>query len=69
MNGEVQVRIRHAEQVRAVPLTTWPVAELESLVRQVRYWGVYEGGGSGEVTGQWVIGDDDAHFEIVVEAE
>jgi len=67
MSGEVQVRIRHAEEVRAVPLTMWPVSGLEELLRHVRTWGVYDGGE--ELTGQWVVGTDGAYFEIVVETE
>jgi len=70
MSGEVQVRIRLAEEVRAVQLTTWPLSGLEGLVRHLRSWGVYDGTGEdAELTGQFVIDGDAAYFEVIVGGE
>jgi hypothetical protein len=67
MSGEVQVRIRHAEEARAVPLTIWPVTGLEGLVRHLKSWGVYdETEDDAELVGQFVIDGGEAYFEIIV---
>jgi hypothetical protein len=70
MSGEVQVRIRHAEEARAVPLTIWPLSDLEGVVRHLRHWGVYdEAADDAELVGQFVIEGDTAYFEVIVGGE
>lgn len=71
MSGEVQVRIRHADEARSVPLTTWQLDDLDVLRRHIKYWGVYDdtGDSDSEPACQFVIDDDCAYFEVVIGGE
>lgn len=70
MSGEVQVKIRHADDTRSVPLTYWPASDLEAVVGILRRWGVYdETNDDPELVGEFIIDADGAHFEIIVGGE
>lgn len=66
----VKVRIRDAESTTDVPLMEWPLDRVEELPKVVQAWGVYTDLLSphdvGGVTGQFVVGTDDAYFLLVV---
>jgi hypothetical protein len=63
----IPVRIRHEDDLKAVPLTEWPIDDLTSLIHTLREWGLIRNGMPyDEATfGQIVVTDSGAYFEIV----
>jgi hypothetical protein len=65
----INVRIRMESEARAVPLCTWPVTELDSLIDTITRWGLRIDGNddaSGLATGSFVFQDNEAYFEVMV---
>lgn len=68
MSKQIDVRIRHGNDLKAVPLTTWPMDELNELMSTVGEWGLTtpEGVTYDDASfGQIVVGESGAFFEIV----
>jgi hypothetical protein len=69
--GSVEVRIRDQEDIRSVKFTEWVLDDLETVFSQLRIWGGVYAGGRGEdasydLSGQFVVNDTGAYFEIIV---
>lgn len=67
MSNTVPVRIRHEFDLRAQPLTEWPLDDLNGLLRTISEWGIAH---DGEVYdeaafGQIAVTDEGAYFEVV----
>ena len=72
MSQTVQVRIRTASNPTAAPLTEWPIGDLDSLIRLLDRWGLYDdedGYSYFTLTGQFVLAPGGAWFELVANAE
>jgi hypothetical protein len=68
--GIISVRIRSNDDGGAAPLTTWPIADLDRLLRELKRWGFSTSDGEyDDVTGQIVVADGQAYFEIVIDTE
>lgn len=71
----IEVRIRHIDQSDAVRLMDWPADDLDGALRLVTTWGVrFEEDGTeyvqrGSFSGEIVIGEGHAFFEILVNDE
>ena len=67
MSQTIPVRIRHEGDLRAVPLTEWPLTDLNGLLRAVGEWGlIHDGVMYDEATfGQIAVTDEGAYFEVV----
>jgi hypothetical protein len=67
--GLINIRIRLESEARAVPLCTWPVTELDSLISTISRWGLRIDGNddaSGLAFGSFVYQDNEAYFEVTV---
>ena len=64
--GTVEVRIRTVFDARPVHLTDWFIHDLDTLLSELKAWGVYNEEGSDELSGQFVVGDGGAYFELIV---
>lgn len=62
----IEVRIRRAENAKAVHFCAWPATDLDSLISIIKRWGI-EDDGTVELAAQFVVTDAEAYFEIVVE--
>lgn len=65
----VDVRIRHADDTKAQPFTSWPIAELDGLITTIKQWGIETEYGShtgADLYGQFVISPSASFFEIVI---
>jgi len=65
--GEVEVRIRNEDDLKSVHLTSWMLVDIEALFRELRSWSVMVNGElRDQITGQVVLEDGRAFFEIIV---
>lgn len=69
----IPVRIRHTDDTESVPLCTADSADLDALLREIPRWGIFFSNSqllnSGDdLMGQFVVDDDAAYFEIVVDS-
>jgi hypothetical protein len=70
MSNEIDVRIRHEAEDKAVPLTKISYEQTEALIIALHQWGVtVDGDPMPELYGQFVVAADAAYFEIVVSAQ
>lgn len=66
----IEVRIRHVDESRSVPLCEARYDQLDDVIQQVKEWGVnfYEiGGTANDYTGHIVVEGGHAYFEIIIE--
>lgn len=67
MSENVEVRIREASSAMAVRLCAVPLAEIDGILPMLVGWGVL---GSGDVlyelSGQFVVTEQGAYFEVIV---
>lgn len=66
--SEVQVRVRHADDAKSVPFTSWPLGEMESLVERVLYEGgiYFDGNYQTNITTQLVLEDGRVFYELIL---
>ena len=70
MSKTVEVRIRADFQPKSVRFTDWPIEDLAAVIRHIESWGlIADGDERSALTGQFVLADGEAYFEIVVIAE
>lgn len=69
----IEVRIRNAEDAEAtIRLCTWPADNLDTLLPTLRSWGVLNANGvrhsgtDADITGQFVVDNESAYFEVVI---
>lgn len=68
--GEVEVRIRNEDDLKSVHLTSWMLVDIETLFRELRSWNVMvDGEPRDQITGQVVLEDGRAFFEIIVQED
>jgi hypothetical protein len=63
----IPVCIRRDADLKAVPLTEWPMNDLNGLLRTIGEWGLVHDGlpYDGATFGQITVTDEGAYFEIV----
>lgn len=64
---EVEIRIRHENDTTAVPLCTVPFDQIATVIPTLREWGIFMGVDTYvDATGQFVVDEGSAYFEVVV---
>lgn len=68
----IEVRIRYDYESEAVHLCDWAADGLHRLLSSIGKWGIFGEAGehnTSDLTGQIVLGETDAYFEIIVVTE
>lgn len=67
--GEIEVRVREADEGRSRRLTSWAINDLDSVLTNLRAWGLAYDDGNGLVNdnfyGQFVDDGTNVFFEVV----
>lgn len=63
---EVEVRLRLVDDTESKPLCTVPLFDVDRVLPLVRSWGV---AGEYDLSGQFVIGDTESWYELIVGGE
>lgn len=64
----IEIRIRHEDDARAVPLCTWDASRLDDLIPLIEHWGLayhYDTTERG-LSGGFVVADGAAFFEVLI---
>lgn len=62
----IEVRIRLASEARAVRLCEWDAGNLDALIPTVDRWGVESDSNNHGITGNFVLYEGEAYFELIV---
>ena len=71
----IEVRIRHEDHADSIHLMDWDPANLDQVIPLIKAWGLrfadegYEYGRDGDLTGEFVVADGRAAFEVLVSNE
>lgn len=64
----INVRIRHVNDAKPVHLMTWPAEHIDRVLPTLAGWGLRDGDTGGlysDLTGQIVVEDGEAFFEVL----
>lgn len=65
----IDVRVRHEDEARPVPMMAWPADRLDELPPLVSQWGIYiddTGSDVSDVSGQFRHDGTAVYFELII---
>lgn len=62
----IEVRIRLASRTDPIRLCEWPSDQLDTLIPTIEQWGLQGDNAGKDLTGEFVMTDTDAFFEVIV---